>query len=59
MFADIDFMLKSNDKTPAPPEALRAISALRERISSKEINDQFAVVHEMSRVLARMMVSIS
>lgn len=46
-------MLKSNDKTPAPPEALRAVSALRERISSKEINEQFAVVHEMSRVLSR------
>eukprot|EP00026_Physarum_polycephalum_P000352 Phypoly_transcript_00352.p1 GENE.Phypoly_transcript_00352~~Phypoly_transcript_00352.p1 ORF type:complete len:1660 (+),score=332.46 Phypoly_transcript_00352:97-5076(+) len=48
----IDFMLKSNEKTPAPPETLRAISGLRERISTKEINEQFAVVHELSRILS-------
>lgn len=49
---DIDYMLRSNEKTPAPPEALRLVSSLREKISTKEINEQFAVVHELSRVLS-------
>lgn len=51
---DIDYMLKNaNGKQPVkPPEQLHPVTSLRERISTKETNEQFGIVHELSRVLA-------
>jgi hypothetical protein len=61
LLSDIDHMLRSSATEEEgynmqPPSVLRPLNGLRDRIAASALNEQYAVMQELSLILAQLVI---